>query len=207
MRKYPGFKTVSRLLLAAIATVWLCTFNPPQAIALPDPAQLAKAVREIEYLDGMRAGLASTLEDNTEEPTLETMKEVCKPVGMKAKKLAEENNWQVKQIAKKYRNPAHKPENVQVQMALTKLDLDPELMGFWERTTVNGEPGTHYYRRINVEASCLACHGAKDDRPQFVKENYPQDLAYDFEVGDLRGMYSVFIPDEIQQGVKEAIAN
>jgi hypothetical protein len=40
-----------------------------------------------------------------------------------------------------------------------------------------------------------------------VKENYPQDLAYDFEVGDLRGMYSVFIPDEIQQGVKEAIAN
>jgi phage gp36-like protein len=67
-------------------------------------------------------------------------------------------------------------------------------MGFWDSETIDSQQGTRYYRRINVESSCLACHGCKNARPQFVKDKYPQDLAFDFNVGDLRGMYSVFIP-------------
>lgn len=46
--------------------------------------------------------------------------------------------------------------------------------------------------------SCLACHGMKTSRPNFVKESYPDDRAFEFKVGDLRGMYAVFIP-ELQQ--------
>ena len=57
-----------------------------------------------------------------------------------------------------------------------------------------GNSRDRYYRRINVESSCLACHGGRNARPQFIKDKYPQDLAFDFNVGDLRGMYSVFIP-------------
>jgi hypothetical protein len=56
-----------------------------------------------------------------------------------------------------------------------------------------------------VEASCLVCHGAKENRPQFVKDNYPQDLAYNFHVGDLRGMYAVFIPDDMKQAIQDAV--
>ncbi len=33
------------------------------------------------------------------------------------------------------------------------------------------------------------------DRPEFGKEGYPDDRAYVFEVGELRGIYSVFIAD------------
>ena len=44
-------------------------------------------------------------------------------------------------------------------------------------------------------SACLACHGANDARPEFVKQGYPEDKAFDFEVGDLRGLYSVFVPD------------
>jgi hypothetical protein len=101
----------------------------------------------------------------------------------------------VKQIASKYRNPAHAPDDLHASMALAKFQQDPELIGFWDRETLNNQAGTRYYRRINVEQSCLACHGLKNQRPQFVKDNYPQDLAYNFRVGDLRGMYSAFIPD------------
>lgn len=50
-----------------------------------------------------------------------------------------------------------------------------------------------YFRRINVQASCLACHGLKDNRPEFVKKNYPQDLAYNFKVGDLREVCIQFL--------------
>ena len=174
--------------------VLLLIANPSFANAQTDPAQLAKAVQEIENLDAMRSGLASTLEGSTTEPTMETMKEVCKPVGMRAMQLSKENGWQVKQIATKYRNPAHAPDNLHSVMALAKFEKDPELMGFWDSETIDGQQGTRYYRRINVESSCLACHGGKNARPQFVKDKYPQDLAFDFKVGDLRGMYSVFIP-------------
>ena len=55
--------------------------------------------------------------------------------------------------------------------------------------------GTRYFRRITVESACLACHGPKDKRPAFVQQGYPEDRAYDFQAGDLRGIYSLFIPD------------
>nr|MDF0367068.1 DUF3365 domain-containing protein [Nodosilinea sp. TSF1-S3] len=128
------------------------------------------------------------------------MKQVCRPVGLRAMELSQDNGWQVKQIATKYRNPAHAPDTPHARIALAKFEQTPELMGLWETATIDGQAGTRYYRRINVEASCLACHGQQNQRPQFVKDNYPQDLAFDFQVGDLRGMYAVFIPD-----VKEAI--
>lgn len=154
----------------------------------------------------MRSGLASSLDGRSEAPTLETMKQVCRPVGMRAMQLSQENGWQVEQIATKYRNPAHAPDGPQAQMALAKFEQDAHLMGFWDREIKAGEAGTRYYRRINVEASCLACHGLKERRPQFVESNYPQDLAYNFRVGDLRGMYSVFIPDDVKQAVQAAVS-
>lgn len=172
--------------------------------AQPNFTELGQAVIEIEQLDALRSGLASSLEGSTTEPTMQTMKEVCKPVGMQAQKLSQDNGWQVKQVAGKYRNPAHAPSTLHEKMALAKFTEDPELAGFWQRETLNGEPGFHYFRRINVEASCLACHGSQERRPQFVKDNYPQDRAFDFQVGDLRGMYSVFIPD-VQASIQEAL--
>lgn len=182
-------------LVVCLTVLSLCA--PQTALANPDPSQLSHAIEEIENLDAMRSGLASTLKGKTETITPETFKQVCKPVGMKAQKLSQENGWQVKQMATKYRNPAHAPDTPEAEAALALLDSHPELMGFWQDETLNGESGRRYYRRINVEATCLGCHGAKAARPEFVKQNYPQDLAYDFKVGDLRGMYAVFIPDDV----------
>jgi len=177
--------------MVAIA-LWLF---PHAAWASTNPADLAKAVESIETIDQLRVGLASTLEGRTEPPTLETMKQVCRPVGVQLQQLSQDNGWQVKQIARKYRNPAHAPDTPHASIALAQFERNPELMGFWEPETLNGQAGTRYYRRIDLQASCLACHGGKDARPQFVKDNYPQDLAYDFRIGDLRGMYAVFIPE------------
>lgn len=194
---------MKKFLFAIVLILGLLMVNPASAHAQAPPEPLGKAVQAIESLDQMRSGLASTLKDATEPPTLETFKEVCKPVGMQAQQLAKENGWQVKQIAKKYRNPAHAPGNLQEVMALAKFEQTPELMGFWQREISADKAGTSYYRRINVEATCLACHGAKNARPDFIKDKYPQDLAFDFKEGDLRGMYSVFIPD-IQAALAES---
>lgn len=178
---------------------------PGRAIAQTLPSELGKAVAAIEELDALRSGLASTLEGSDEMPTGETFKQVCKPVGMRAMQLSQENGWQVKQIATQYRNPAHAPDNENSRQALARFEAAPDLAGFWDRETLNGQSGLRYYRRINVEASCLACHGAKGDRPDFVKAKYPDDKAYDFNVGDLRGMYAVFIPDEVKAAIETAV--
>jgi len=196
---------IRQYFVLLLILIGLSTSHVQPAYAQTNPAELAKAVAEIEYLDATRSGLASSLEGSTETPTLQTMKEVCKPVGMKAQQLSRENGWQVKQLASKYRNPAHAANTPQETMALAKFEQDSDLTGFWEREIINDQAGTRYYRRINVEASCLACHGVKGDRPQFVKDNYPDDRAYDFHVGDLRGMYAVFIPD-VQQALNDALS-
>lgn len=154
------------------------------------PIPLGQAVTEIELLDQMRSGLATSVLETTTEPTLDTFKAVCAPVGQQAQKIAQDHGWQVRQVALKYRNPNHKPQNSTEERALTELVEHPDLQAFWQ---VDGQ-GVHYFRRINLETSCLACHGAKETIPAFVRNKYPTDLAYDFQVGDLRGMYHVVIP-------------
>ncbi len=185
-----------RWLLLALALGSL-GWGAAAALAQPDPAQLAKAVESVEYLDQLRRGLAASLAGSPPAAVdAETFKQVCRPVAVQAQALAQENGWQVKQIAQKYRNPEHAPDNLHATMALARFQRDPELIGFWDREVLDGQRGIRYYRRINVEASCLACHGPKDSRPAFIVSKYPQDRAYDFKVGDLRGMYAVFIPQE-----------
>lgn len=187
-----------RILMLGIAFIWAIGLNgaiAPTAQANTSPDQLAKAVEAIENLDALRSGLASTLEGKTEPPTAETMKTVCKPVGMEAKRIAQTEGWQLRQVSQKYRNPEHRPQNATELVALEQFSANSELQGLWQRGQVNGQPGTHYFRRINVSPGCLACHGQKSRRPQFVANNYPEDLAYDFKPGDLRGMYATFIPD------------
>ena len=188
----------------------------PEAAAGVAPAELAKAVAEMEQLDQLRVSLASTLEGRTEEPTQQTMKEVCKPVGMRAVAIGKENGWSVRQVASKYRNPDHAPASAQERQVLDLFARYPQIGGLWEPSPAaeaaadqagTQGAGLNYYRRINIEASCLACHGSRDSRPAFVKEGYPQDRAYDFKVGDLRGMYAVHIPvasPELQQALLQA---
>ncbi|WP_448570544.1 c-type heme family protein, partial [Trichothermofontia sp.] len=101
---------IYRWLTGVGIAIALLLLQPATAQAAVNPAALARAVQEVEQLDMLRSGLASSLEGQTEAPTMETMKEVCRPVGMRAMALSQENGWQVKQIATKYRNPAHAPD-------------------------------------------------------------------------------------------------
>ena len=96
LQKAPGFSCPG---LVTIIGIWALSATP--ALAQINPSTLAKAVEEIENLDAMRSGLASTLEGSTDPVTGETFKQVCKPVGMRAMQLSKENGWQVKQISKK----------------------------------------------------------------------------------------------------------
>jgi hypothetical protein len=195
-------------LLLMLVGVGLLTARPGTALAAEasppvDSSALSKAVVAMEQLDQMRISLASTLEGRTEEPTMETMKEVCKPVGMRAVAIGKENGWQVRQVATKYRNPDHAPASAQEREVIDLFSRHPEINGLWEPAVAEQGAGLNYYRRINVEPSCLACHGTKASRPAFIKANYPDDKAFDLAVGELRGMYAVHL-QEVQAALAAA---
>ncbi|WP_172820817.1 DUF3365 domain-containing protein [Cyanobium sp. NIES-981] len=192
----------------ALLGAFLFCLAPSAAQAVPaeapvNPEVLARAVDQMEQLDRLRIGLAATLEGSTEEPTLDTMKEVCMPVGRRAAAIGKENGWTVRQVATKYRNPDHAPANAQEREVIDLFSRHPQIQGLWQPSAEGQPAGVSYYRRIAVQPSCLACHGSKDSRPAFVKERYPQDRAFDFKPGDLRGMYAVFIP-EVAEALESA---
>ena len=150
------------------------------------------AIDMVKEIDVLRRGLADTIVE--EEVDEEVFKAVCKPVGMRAKALSEESGWEIKQMAIKYRNPNHKADE-QATAIMERFASTPELESVWERVFDVGNTGWRYFAPIRIEPACMACHGPENARPQFILDEYPSDLAYDFEVGDLRGVYSVFVPD------------
>lgn len=165
--------------------------GPPE----PPPEELGKVIQEVERLDALRSGLARSFLGSGGDVDRETFRNVCQPVGKELKSVAAENGWTVAQMAIKYRNPAHRADSA-ARAVMREMERDRELMGTWRRTRMDGREGVRYFRRIAVERACLACHGANEERPTFVKEGYPEDRAHGFEVGDLRGVYSVFVPEE-----------
>ena len=157
--------------------------------------QLGHVVEEVERLTAMRSDLALAFEGEGVVADATTFQRVCKPVGVEAKRVAKTNGWMLSQLAEKYRNPGHQldPDAAAV---FRQMAGDPALLGLWRRSELHGRSGTRYFRRIEVETACLACHGPKDSRPQFIKQDYPDDRAYNFRPGDLRGVFAVFVPDE-----------
>lgn len=183
-------------LLLAFAILGGCQSAPSTDRSAPAPMpEQARVVTAIAGLDSMRIARAATITAD-EEVDAETFARVCKPVGLRARALSEDNGWIVRQIATRYRNPANAaaPED---SALFAQFGSDPDLVDRWLNATRDGEPGRRYVRRIAVQGTCLACHGARDERPAFIVANYPEDRAFGFEVGDLRGLYSVFVPDSV----------
>lgn len=153
-----------------------------------------KVVSAIEEIDNFRKTLANSITTKTKVDE-ETFNSVCKPVGGKAKKLAEENGWMFKQISHKNRNENNSVDD-DAKKYYDELLAEKESYKKIYQTTINGKSGTRYLYKITVQQTCLHCHGNVDARPDFIKNKYKNDKAHSFNVGDMRGAYSVFVPDK-----------
>lgn len=150
-----------------------------------DQIQSTEARNKLLQLTAMREALAQTLDPKKAKITKDDFLRVCAPVGKELQRWALENGFEAKQISEKYRNPNHKPSSQDVP--IIELFKQQNLQ-FMQLETVELNI---YYQRIEVVQSCLACHGAKESRPQFIKDGYPQDKAHGFQVGDFRGAFKL----------------
>lgn len=151
----------------------------------------------IEYLHSLsrtRESLAATLDTSPEPITQKTFARVCAPVGKELAAWATKTGYSVRQVASKFRNEKNAPHEGDLSI-LSLFDKDRSLNSEVRVSAGegNGRAGTEIFVPIRVTESCLHCHGEASARPEFIVKKYPEDRAYGFKAGDLRGMYAVFV--------------
>jgi diguanylate cyclase (GGDEF)-like protein/PAS domain S-box-containing protein len=95
-------------------------------------------------------------------------------------------------VSDRARNPKNQADAVELE-AMRHFRAHP---GSPERlVTFNDAQGVkffHYATPIWTEASCLVCHGDPNAAPPSIRQQY--DLAYGYQLGELRGILSVKLP-------------
>ena len=95
-------------------------------------------------------------------------------------------------VSDRPRNAANRADQIESD-AIDYFRRHPDhLERFAPFESEDGTPFYHYARPIWVESYCLKCHGARDAAPATIRDRY--DTAYNYEVGDLRGIMSIKLP-------------
>jgi hypothetical protein len=111
-----------------------------------------------------------------------------------------ENNLNISRVSLKTRNKANEPDTYEkkilqqfeVMNRKNELENSTEIV---EVVTSNGEKQVRYMKPILTNGVCLNCHGSENqiskDVKQVIADNYPNDEARNYKVGDVRGAISI----------------
>lgn len=152
-----------------------------------------RAAERAAEITNLRSTLAKTFIKTGTVVTEETFKSVCGAVGKRVKEISEKDGVTIRHASVKNRNPANAPTATELEL-INRFEAEPGLKELSNETLVDGKRSFRYTSAIYVEEACLSCHGAKDKRPPFIAAKYPNDKAYDFKTGDLRGIISILGP-------------
>lgn len=183
----------SRTLFFALAALLLLSAPAIGADVNNTPEE--KAAAAADEIISMRSALAAEFIKPGALIDEETFKNVCGAVGKRAKEITEKTGLKIRHAAIRYRNPANAADEAEMEL-IKRFEADKALAEVWEDLESEGKRYKRYTRPIFVESACLACHGPKETRPEFIKEKYPDDRAYGFKEGDLRGIISVTVAAE-----------
>jgi len=101
-------------------------------------------------------------------------------------------------VSDRPRNPANRADAFE-QRAMDWFRANPQARERMDEiVTPGGADYLLYTAPIRVEPFCLRCHGAREAAPPSIQARYAD--AYDYQVGELRGLVSIRIPgDQIQE--------
>jgi len=115
-----------------------------------------------------------------------------------AAKLTKTAGFYIKQTSLKYRNPLNKPNETEKRI-LKIFEKDKSLPEYFEiGENQKGEEVIRYAKPLKIKKGCLKCHGIpnKEVPPHLYKalvKDYG-NVAFNYKVGDIRGMVSVEVP-------------
>lgn len=178
-------------LLTATLMLWLGT-TPAQA----DDSQHEQG-RAIVRDFGMQlqTALKVALEEGGPAAAIRVCKEIAPQI---ASELSRQNGVKVQRTSLRVRNPANLAEPWQVEVLNAfedAADDDAELELEHFEAGDAGQPA-RYAKAIRTGAMCLVCHGAavSVDVVKLLDSEYPFDRARGYELGDIRGAFSVTWP-------------
>jgi len=161
--------------------------------------QQAKKVAE-EIVQETRTVLIKTIS----EAGLKGAIERCSSVALDIAKKKEKEEWRVRRVSFKYRNPEDVPDDYEkkVLQEFEELKRAGKLTGDYIHAEVVNERGKKFLRFMKpviIQGElCLKCHGSPGDIPEDVKEKlkelYPDDKATGYKLNELRGAVSIKIP-------------
>lgn len=151
------------------------------------------AIANVNEIIEMRSALAKEFIKPGTEITEDVFKSVCGSVAKRVKEITEKEGVTIRHASVKNRNPKHAATPEEAEL-IGRFDADRKLTEAQEAFEKDGKRFFRYTKPIFVEQACLACHGDKDKRPRFIVEKYPDDKAFGFKKGDLRGIISVTAP-------------
>jgi hypothetical protein len=106
----------------------------------------------------------------------------------------------IRRVSSKVRNPVDRPVGVEQEILEAYEYQWQDSVALDENIQVINENEYLFTKPIMVDnALCLYCHGKPSngltaETEQFIKSKYPDDEATGYEIGDLRGMWSITIP-------------
>ncbi|WP_072681812.1 diguanylate cyclase [Arcobacter sp. LA11] len=104
-----------------------------------------------------------------------------------------QQKYYIKSVSDRPRNKNNKADKEE-QKAIEFFNKNDDIE-YFEKYNENGKQYYQFATRINIEQYCLKCHGKKENVLPIIKEKY-DDLAYNYKLGDLRGIISIKIPTE-----------
>lgn len=158
--------------------------------------------------DALFARLLERLNTEYQQGGAERGVQVCAEVAQSLTgQIGREQGVQIRRVSLKNRNPRNAPdawERQVLQRWERELEAGKEIGEVAEWRTERGGRVYRYMRPIKIAMPlCLECHGTqiKPEVRRLIRERYPNDKATGYQLGDLRGAFSVKIsqPKEAQR--------
>jgi len=184
----------SHISIVSLTALCASLLAIPLAVFAEEDPLLVKS-REISASFGMQ--LKAALQDAMTAGGPVAAITVCKDIAPQiASDLSRKSGAKVTRTSLRFRNPMNAPEPWQTSV-LQQFEQPgkAELTGEYFEQHENNS--ARYMKAIPTGALCLSCHGS--NLPVGIKDaldtDYPHDLARNYELGDIRGAFSITWPD------------
>ena len=172
----------------------------PAAFADEDLAARVDASREAiqSFAGALQERLTSAMAAGGPAAAIEVCKIAAPEVAAAASHAL---GWRIGRTSLKLRNPANAPDAWELAV-LRKFEArraageDPARFDHAEFVAGDGKRTFRYMKAIGTQPVCTLCHGAHvaPEVAARLDALYPEDRARGFEVGDLRGAFSIVQP-------------
>ena len=112
-----------------------------------------------------------------------------------SKKFSDLNNYNIKiqTVSDRARSKRNKADKQELKV-IDFFQKNKDKKEYFKYIDDQDNPYYQYGYALRINNTCLKCHGKVENAPKFIRESYKE--AYDYKLGDIRGIISVKIPQE-----------